>query len=109
MGIYFSLGQKLGRTARAATKSSKTGTVTARTMRDSLLNQLGLDFRAPSFFFEGRQDPFSRPSLIWDYRQTITAPQKEFIWFENSSHFPFFEEQQKFSEELIERVLPLAN
>jgi len=73
------------------------------------LSQLGLDFRAPIFFFEGRQDPFCRPSLIWDYHQTITAPHKEFIWFENSSHFPFFEEQQKFSEELVQRVLPLAN
>ena len=73
------------------------------------LDQLGLDFRVPIFFFEGRQDPFCRPSLIWDYHQTITAPHKEFIWFENSSHFPFYEEQQKFSEELVQRVLPLAN
>jgi pimeloyl-ACP methyl ester carboxylesterase len=47
--------------------------------------------------------------LIWDYHQTITAPHKEFIWFENSSHFPFYEEQQEFSEELVQRVLPLAN
>jgi proline iminopeptidase len=73
------------------------------------LDQLGSDFREPMFFFEGRMDPFCRPSLIWKYSQTISAPQKEFVWFENSGHFPFYEEQQKFAEELIQRVLPLAN
>ena len=72
------------------------------------LNKLGSDFREPIFFFEGRHDQYCRPSLIWEYNQTIKAPQKEFIWFDNSGHFPFFEEQQKFANELIQRVLPLA-
>ena len=73
------------------------------------LNKLGSEFRAPIFFFEGRHDPYCRPSLIWDYSQSIKAPQKEFVWFDNSGHFPFFEEQQKFGDELLRRVLPLAN
>jgi pimeloyl-ACP methyl ester carboxylesterase len=73
------------------------------------LSQLGFDFRAPIFFFEGRRDPYCPPSLIWEYSQTITAPHKEFVWFDNSGHFPFFEEQQKFRDELVRRVLPLAD
>jgi len=73
------------------------------------LNRLGFDFRAPIFFFEGRHDPYCPPSLIWDYTQTIKAPQEEFIWFDNSGHFQFFEEQQKFANELFLKVLPLAN
>ncbi|MBZ5535272.1 MAG: alpha/beta hydrolase [Acidobacteriia bacterium] len=73
------------------------------------LNKLGSDFRAPIFFFEGRYDQYCRSSLIWEYSQTIKAPQKGFIWFENSGHFPFFEEQQKFRDELVQEVLPLAN
>jgi proline iminopeptidase len=73
------------------------------------LDKLGSDFRVPIFFFEGRQDPYCRPSLIWRYSQTIRTPQKEFIWFDNSGHFPFFEEQRKFADELFQRVLPLAN
>jgi proline iminopeptidase len=73
------------------------------------LTKLGSEFRVPIFFFEGRQDPYCRPSLIWDYSQTIKAPQEEFVWFDNSGHFPFFEEKQKFGDELIQRVLPLAN
>jgi proline iminopeptidase len=72
------------------------------------LTQLGTDFRVPIFFFEGRKDPFCRPSLVWDYSQTIQAPQKEFVWFDESGHFPFYEEPQKFTDELFQRVLPLA-
>ena len=72
------------------------------------LNQMGSDFRVPMFFFEGRQDPYCRPSLIWEYSQTIKAPQKEFIWFDNSGHFPFFEEKQKFADELFQRIFHLA-
>jgi pimeloyl-ACP methyl ester carboxylesterase len=72
------------------------------------LKKLGTDFRGPVFFFEGRWDPFCPPSLIWDYSQTIHAPQKGFVWFDRSGHFPFFEEQQKFTDELVREVLPLA-
>jgi proline iminopeptidase len=46
--------------------------------------------------------------VIADYAQTINAPQKEIVWFENSSHFPFYEEKQKLTDELVQRVLPLA-
>ena len=72
------------------------------------LTELGADLRVPIFFFEGRHDPYARPSLIWSYYQTIQAPHKEFVWFENSGHFPFFEENQKFADALFRRVLPLA-
>lgn len=73
------------------------------------LNSLGFDFRTPVFFFEGRHDPFCRPSLVWEYSQAIRAPRKEFLWFDNSGHFPFFEERQKFADQLFQRVLPLAS
>lgn len=73
------------------------------------LTQLGPAYREPIFFFEGRLDPYCRPAPLYDYTQTIEAPQKEFIWFENSGHFPFFEEKEKFSDELVQRVLPLAS
>jgi pimeloyl-ACP methyl ester carboxylesterase len=73
------------------------------------LDRLGRDFRVPIFFLQGRHDPYCRASLIWEYSQTINAPQKKFIWFEDSGHFPFFEEQQKFTDELLQRLLPLAN
>jgi proline iminopeptidase len=72
------------------------------------LTQWKGDFQVPIFFFEGTQDPYCRPLLVQQYSQTMRAPQKELIWFEHSGHFPFFEEKQKFAEELIQRVLPIA-
>jgi len=39
----------------------------------------------------------------------MRAPQQEIVWFENSSHFPFYQEKQKFTDELVRRVLPLAD
>lgn len=73
------------------------------------LTKLGSEFRVPLFFFEGRIDPYCPGSVIADYVQTINAPQKEIVWFENSSHFPFYEEKQKFTDELVQRVLPFAH
>jgi proline iminopeptidase len=72
------------------------------------LTKFGPDFRVPIFFFEGRRDPYCRPSLIAEYSQTIKAPINELVWFDNSGHFPFYEEKQKFADELGQRVLPLA-
>jgi pimeloyl-ACP methyl ester carboxylesterase len=72
------------------------------------LTQWKGDFQVPVFFFEGRQDPYCRPLLVQQYSQTMKAPQNELIWFEHSGHFPFFEEKRKFTDELIQRVLPLA-
>jgi proline iminopeptidase len=78
-------------------------------MRKVDLTQLGSDFQVPIFFFEGRFDPFARPSLIWAYYPTIQAQHKDFVWFEKSGHFPFFEEKQEFTGELVRRLLPLAS
>ncbi|HLG57039.1 MAG TPA: alpha/beta hydrolase [Vicinamibacterales bacterium] len=69
---------------------------------------LGTDFRVPIFFFQGRLDPYTRPALIAKYADTITAPRRELVWFEEAGHFPFFEDQERFTDELLRRVLPLA-
>jgi pimeloyl-ACP methyl ester carboxylesterase len=77
-------------------------------MDDIDLTKLGNEFSVPVFFFEGRHDPACRPSPVWDYTQTVKAPRKGFVWFENSTHFPFYEEQEKFKDELVRQVLPIA-
>lgn len=73
------------------------------------LTRLGPDFRVPIFFFHGRHDPYCRPSVIEKYSGTLEAPRHELVWFENSGHFPFFEEQQRFTDELFARLLPPAD
>ena len=72
------------------------------------LTTLGSDFRVPVFFFHGRLDPYTRPALIEAYARTVTAPHHELVWFERAGHFPFYEEQQLFADELVRRVRPVV-
>ncbi len=84
-----------------------------KAMEDVLLRfdiaTLGYDFQVPIFFFSGRHDYNVPANLTQDYFEKIQAPLKNFVWFEDSGHSPMFEEPEKFSKELIERVLPTAN
>jgi pimeloyl-ACP methyl ester carboxylesterase len=77
-------------------------------LMDADLATLGPDFRVPIFFFEGRTDPYCPASVIADYVQGINAPHKELVWFEHSGHFPFYEEKERFTDDLVRMVLPLA-
>jgi len=72
------------------------------------LTTLGSAFRVPVYFFHGRFDPYTRPALIEAYARTVTAPRHELVWFERSGHFPFYEEQQMFTDELVRRLRPAA-
>jgi pimeloyl-ACP methyl ester carboxylesterase len=71
------------------------------------LATLGADFRVPVFFFHGRLDPYTRPALIEAYARTVTAPRHELVWFERAGHFPFYEERQLFTDELVRCVPPI--
>ncbi|OGF55222.1 MAG: hypothetical protein A2Z21_03145 [Candidatus Fraserbacteria bacterium RBG_16_55_9] len=58
----------------------------------------------PVYFFVGRHDYTTPSALVQQYYLSIQAPQKRLVWFENSAHFPFFEEPKKFAQEML-RVL----
>ena len=62
------------------------------------------EFNVPVFFIEGKYDYNAPTELLVDYYQKIKAPQKTIIWFENSAHFPQWEEPQKFNAVLKEIV-----
>lgn len=72
------------------------------------METLGYDFHVPVFFFIGRNDYQVPAVLAFGYFQKIRAPYKQFVWFEESAHFPMLEEAEKFAEELVNRVLPIA-
>lgn len=57
----------------------------------------------PLYFFEGKNDHViaCAPELVVKYCNTVTAPKKEIIWFENSAHLINVEEPEKFQEELV--------
>jgi proline iminopeptidase len=71
-------------------------------------DQLGYEYRVPVFFLEGRRDPYTPSSVAKDFFDKMNDPEKHFEWFENSGHFPFVEEPQKFTDYLVQKVLPLA-
>jgi len=60
--------------------------------------------RVPVYFFSGRHDYCVPSELSERYFEKLRAPIKRMVWFEQSAHFPFFEEPLKFAEEM-EKVL----
>ncbi|HVO26493.1 MAG TPA: alpha/beta hydrolase [Candidatus Margulisiibacteriota bacterium] len=65
-------------------------------------------FNVPVFFLLGRHDWQMPARVAADYFATVEAPCKRLVWFEQSAHYPPFEEPQTFEHVLIEQVLPLA-
>ncbi|MBD3336977.1 MAG: alpha/beta fold hydrolase [Candidatus Eisenbacteria bacterium] len=54
----------------------------------------------PVYFFTGRHDYTTPFALVENYLQVLDAPRKEIVWFEDSAHFPFFEQPGEFAESL---------
>jgi pimeloyl-ACP methyl ester carboxylesterase len=70
------------------------------------LKKQELSFKVPIYFALGKHD-YEVPSVIAEqYFEMIEAPKKELIWFENSAHLANIEENEKFNNLLIDRVLP---
>jgi pimeloyl-ACP methyl ester carboxylesterase len=68
---------------------------------DGPLDQEALQFEVPIAFFLGRYD-FNTPSeLAAAYLRKIAAPAKYLVWFEESAHFPFLEEPERFHSEML--------
>lgn len=56
----------------------------------------------PVYFFLGRYDKVVTAEVAEKYYNALDAPRgKRLIWFENSGHWPNFEEPERFREELI--------
>jgi len=58
------------------------------------------ELKLPVYFFTGKYDYTDPFACTEEYYRRIQAPRKEMVWFENSAHFPFLEEPQKFAEEI---------
>ena len=65
-------------------------------------------FTMPYYIFQGRLDENTPASLIQEYFDSITAPDKALVWFENSAHGPLGEEPEKFKKLLREKLLAVA-
>jgi len=73
------------------------------------LSQLGTDFEVPLFFFIGRHDYQTPFELSRPYFESLSAPYKEWLWFDEAAHAPLLSMPEEFARALIERVRPYAN
>lgn len=58
------------------------------------------DYEVPIYFFEGRHDHHVSSSLVESYAKTIKS-EASLVWFEQSGHYPQWEEPNRFNAELI--------
>jgi pimeloyl-ACP methyl ester carboxylesterase len=54
----------------------------------------------PVYFFTGRYDYADPFTLTEQYFSKINAPEKHIVWFEESAHFPFYEEPVAFARHM---------
>ena len=54
------------------------------------------------YFFTGRHDYTDPFTLTEQYFFRLQAPEKHMIWFEDSAHFPFYEEPAAFAQQMLE-------
>jgi pimeloyl-ACP methyl ester carboxylesterase len=56
--------------------------------------------KIPVYFFTGRYDYTDPFTLTEQYFSKIDAPEKHMVWFEESAHFPFYEEPAAFARKM---------
>jgi proline iminopeptidase len=65
-------------------------------------------FRCPILLFEGRHDSTTPAIIAQRWLQTVRAPAKKLVWFEDSAHMAFVEEPGHFLVHLVQDVRPYA-
>ena len=62
----------------------------------------------PVIFFAGRHDYIANSQVVSEWFAKLSAPSKDFVWFENSGHMPMTEEPGKFLLSLVRYARPIA-
>jgi pimeloyl-ACP methyl ester carboxylesterase len=83
-----------------------TGTLFKEGLQRSLMQEVKA-VNIPVFIGVGRFDYLNCFAVTSQYLESLAAPAKELIWFENSAHFPQFSEADRFQEILIDRFFTL--
>ena len=70
------------------------------------LIELAPVLRLPVFLLLGRRDHWVPPETSVAYFDALTAPSKQLVWFEDSSHEAFVDEPPKFNGAMRDMVRP---
>lgn len=65
-------------------------------------------FQIPVIILQGRHDRGTSSHLVGEWFETIEAPDKQLVWFEDSAHMVYEEEPGKLLVSLVNLVRPLA-
>jgi pimeloyl-ACP methyl ester carboxylesterase len=66
-------------------------------------------FDCPVIFLHGRHDLGTSATVLSEWYETLHAPSKKQIWFEDSAHMIYEEEPGKLLVSLVQQVLPLVD
>lgn len=61
-----------------------------------------LKLDVPVYLTEGRHDQNTPPSIAWKWHEALEAPEKKWVWFEESGHSPIKEEPRKWNQTIRE-------
>lgn len=64
------------------------------------------ELKIPVFIVAGRFDHEVPSEVAARYFEALRAPSKELVWFERSAHMPQFEESERFTRFMVDKVLP---
>ena len=70
------------------------------------LNSTVPKVEVPIYFAVGRYDQMAPFEVSQAYFSKLVAAKKEWVWFEDSAHFPQWEEMKKFHDLLADKVVP---
>jgi proline iminopeptidase len=71
-------------------------------------SKFGADYEVPMILMLGRHDWQVPSTVAAAWLETINAPSKKLVWFENSAHAPMFDEPEAFAKALVDTVKPFA-
>jgi alpha-beta hydrolase superfamily lysophospholipase len=66
------------------------------------------ELKCPLILLEGRHDRTVNSEVAHEWFQNLKAPEKRFVWFENSAHEVMSEEPGKFLVTLLQYARPIA-
>ncbi|GIO05289.1 alpha/beta hydrolase [Brevibacillus reuszeri] len=89
-GVRLVLGDSFSRNA-----------ILPQTQQTNLLETVP-ELRVPVYFCMGRYDYMTPSQVAYSYFEKLKAPAKQFIWFEESAHFPHVEEIEKFHQLMLD-------
>lgn len=80
------------------------GDLLEEAINDSLVNHV-TKLEVPCYFIMGKYDYMTTVKAAKNYFNEIEAEEKEFVIFEESAHYPQFEEEEKFYEWMCEKFI----